>query len=698
MERAAEEPCRDCGGPLYRGDYPRKPRGGARRRGRGVRPPLQPVLRPRGMPPSRHAAVGSVPGPARVRRRRGDRGERGRAHDDGRERRRPSDGRAGAHDAPMAALVARARSRRPARSWSCRRAWCRPPSAARCPPSLLERLAVDSSAAVAKLLAWLAPITTASSPDGSRLAEGRDVAARAARGSRRRWRCPRFSRRRRVRRAAAAPRRGAGAPWPTTTTRRARACDGHVCAFKSSARSWRRPPTTASSRRASRSSPRAPGATRPPASPSASRSRPSSAGGTSRAPPTIRSPRSRARSPRTPARTRASAPRSPKRLRSSTATIRDGASSFTTTTCVALAREDPRLGPVPGYATVCRFMKEQGLAARPQAPPSRAARRRAVRRARDALVRGHPRPRPLAPGLPRGLAPRAPRRSGQWQKPQLLGVLDDRSRLCCHLQWYLDETAEALIHALSQAFQKRGLPRALLTDNGAAMLAAETVEGLERLGIVHHTTLPYSPEQNGKQESFWGQIEGRLLPMLEGEPRPHARPPQHRHPGLGRAGIPAQGPLRDPRVSARALPARAERRPREPKLRRPAPRVPDRGLAQTATQRRHRHRRGRSLRSPLRLPHPPAAAAARRALGSLQRRPRRPALGRAPRHAPAARQGAQRRARSARRRARRLRASRTARRHRPASARAHGRLRRHRTAPCLPAQARPRRRAPRGLS
>jgi hypothetical protein len=50
------------------------------------------------------------------------------------------------------------------------------------------------------------------------------------------------------------------------------------------------------------------------------------------------------------------------------------------------------------------------------------------------------------------------------------------------------------------------------------MLAAETTEGLERLGIVHHTTLPYTPEQNGKQESFWGQIEGRLLPMLEGQP------------------------------------------------------------------------------------------------------------------------------------------------------------------------------------
>ena len=28
VARAAQEPCAECGGPLYRGDYPRKPRGG----------------------------------------------------------------------------------------------------------------------------------------------------------------------------------------------------------------------------------------------------------------------------------------------------------------------------------------------------------------------------------------------------------------------------------------------------------------------------------------------------------------------------------------------------------------------------------------------------------------------------------------------------------------------------------------------
>ena len=108
-------------------------------------------------------------------------------------------------------------------------------------------------------------------------------------------------------------------------------------------------------------------------------------------------------------------------------------------------------------------------------------------------------------------------RTGAWVKPLLLGVIDDRSRLCCHLQWYLDETAESLVHGLSQAFMKRGLPRALMTDNGAAMLADETVSGLAALGIVHQTTLPYSPYQNAKQESFWGRVEGRLMAMLEGE-------------------------------------------------------------------------------------------------------------------------------------------------------------------------------------
>jgi putative transposase len=55
-----------------------------------------------------------------------------------------------------------------------------------------------------------------------------------------------------------------------------------------------------------------------------------------------------------------------------------------------------------------------------------------------------------------------------------------------------------------------------MSDNGAAMLAAEITEGLARLGILHETTLAYSPYQNGKCECAWGNVEGRLMAMLEG--------------------------------------------------------------------------------------------------------------------------------------------------------------------------------------
>ena len=106
--------------------------------------------------------------------------------------------------------------------------------------------------------------------------------------------------------------------------------------------------------------------------------------------------------------------------------------------------------------------------------------------------------------------------SGAWYQPMALAIIDDRSRVCCHLQFYMSETAECLIHGLTQAIMKRGLPRALMTDNGAAMVAEETRQGLARLGIVHETTLPYSPYQNGKQEVFWGQLEGRLIALLKG--------------------------------------------------------------------------------------------------------------------------------------------------------------------------------------
>ncbi len=105
--------------------------------------------------------------------------------------------------------------------------------------------------------------------------------------------------------------------------------------------------------------------------------------------------------------------------------------------------------------------------------------------------------------------------SGEIVYPRLFGAIDDCSRLICHAQWYLSESAENIVHGFIQALQKRGLPRKLLSDNGKAMKSAEFTSGLATLGIQHDLTLPYHPNQNGKQEVFWGQIEGRLMKLLE---------------------------------------------------------------------------------------------------------------------------------------------------------------------------------------
>jgi transposase InsO family protein len=108
-------------------------------------------------------------------------------------------------------------------------------------------------------------------------------------------------------------------------------------------------------------------------------------------------------------------------------------------------------------------------------------------------------------------------RGGEYVKPLLVGFIDDRSRFLCHAQWYTSEGTEQLVHGLSQALQKVGLPRSLMTDRGSAMISGEFTAGLHQLGILHLPTLPHSPHVNGKQENIWGRVEGRLLAMLEGE-------------------------------------------------------------------------------------------------------------------------------------------------------------------------------------
>jgi putative transposase len=179
--------------------------------------------------------------------------------------------------------------------------------------------------------------------------------------------------------------------------------------------------------------------------------------------------------------------------------------------------EDPSLGTLPSYGSIRRYMKARGLhrkrAPKRQTPGAEQAEKRLQSREVRSFEADYVHSLwhlDFHHGSRKVLTP-----LGEWTTPLLLGVIDDHSRLICHLQWYLEETAEVLVHGLSQAFQKRALPRALMTDNGAAMQGEEFRSGLHTLGILHEPTLPYSPYQNAKQETFWATLEGRLMAMLE---------------------------------------------------------------------------------------------------------------------------------------------------------------------------------------
>ena len=185
---------------------------------------------------------------------------------------------------------------------------------------------------------------------------------------------------------------------------------------------------------------------------------------------------------------------------------------------VAQAEEDESLRPVPSYGTIRRYLKSQGHHRKRRPKRNTAGARQAEKRLEKLEVRSYE--VEYAHSLWHADFHHGSRQvltsEGRWVTPLLLCFIDDHSRLVCHLQWYLHETAEVLVHGLCQALQKRGLPRALMTDNGAAMQAQEFTAGLHDLGILHETTLPYSPYQNAKQETFWATVEGRLMAMLEG--------------------------------------------------------------------------------------------------------------------------------------------------------------------------------------
>ena len=183
----------------------------------------------------------------------------------------------------------------------------------------------------------------------------------------------------------------------------------------------------------------------------------------------------------------------------------------------ALVRSDPTLGDLPSYSSLCRWLKARGMLRqkRKKEETSSYLTSRNTFSSRETRSFEAPFPGNLWHLDFHKARRRVLTARGEWIVPSLLAILDDHSRLICHMQWYEEETTDVLVHGFCQALLKRGVPWKLLNDNGSSMTSCEFIEGLERLSIEAHTTLPYCPEQNGKQERFFGTLESRLMSQLE---------------------------------------------------------------------------------------------------------------------------------------------------------------------------------------
>jgi len=88
------------------------------------------------------------------------------------------------------------------------------------------------------------------------------------------------------------------------------------------------------------------------------------------------------------------------------------------------------------------------------------------------------------------------------RKVYLVSLMDDRSRLITHSTFCFGETALDIEGVLKQAILKRGVPKKLIVDNGAAYRAHSLQSICARLKIRLIYCRPYEPEGKGKLERY----------------------------------------------------------------------------------------------------------------------------------------------------------------------------------------------------
>jgi len=105
----------------------------------------------------------------------------------------------------------------------------------------------------------------------------------------------------------------------------------------------------------------------------------------------------------------------------------------------------------------------------------------------------------------------------QNRKTYLVSLLDDASWLIAHSAFCLGETALDIEGILKQAILKRGLPKKLIIDNGAAYRSGSLQKICAILGIKLIYCRPYEPVGKGKVERYHRSFRELFLAELDTE-------------------------------------------------------------------------------------------------------------------------------------------------------------------------------------
>lgn len=107
--------------------------------------------------------------------------------------------------------------------------------------------------------------------------------------------------------------------------------------------------------------------------------------------------------------------------------------------------------------------------------------------------------------------------NGRLRKAYLVSLMDDASRLIAHSAFCPNETAVEVEGVLKQALLKRGRPRKLVIDNGAAYRAKSLQAVSARLTIKLVYCKPYRPEGKAKLERWHRVVRDQFLSELTSE-------------------------------------------------------------------------------------------------------------------------------------------------------------------------------------